>query len=348
MKITPNNNSVSFLAKLELAKFRHSSKLTILSKAKSSIAKLRIRCAKHGVFRQSTRQFLSVETPCPKCRAEARRVTTEDFISRAKRKHKNRFDYTSTIYVDGKTKVKIHCNKHGSFETLPHLHLRGKGGCVGCKTGKLSQEEFILKSKNIFPNRYNYSETIYSDTTKNVLIRCKKVGHGSFTQNAGNHLSGREGCSFCARSVTGRNPLITSSTRSSNRKSELISKRLSQEEFEKRVWKKHKNRYDLSQAVYKTQYDNVNIICKKHGLFTILPYNFWRGGNCPDCSKELTGKDHRIDPKLFLKKARETHKLRYDLSQVNYIKSTIKIKPICEQHGPFEVLPYNFLKGRMP
>ncbi len=318
----------------------------VLTKPTKVAERINIRCPKHGIFSQVFRSFITSEIPCAKCRADARRVTTDDFLVRAKKKHKIKFDYSNTLYVDGQTKVTIRCLKHGDFDILPHVHLRGAGGCKGCKTGKLSQKEFIDKSKKLFPRRYDYNATVFDGTTKEVTIICKKKGHGAFTQLAGNHLTGREGCHKCARLNAGRPEEQSSvSARTAQRGSELIARRISQKEFERRARKKHKNRYDLSEAVYETQSDPVRVICKSHGPFQIAPHNLWRGGNCPKCAKAEAGNAHRLNPIVFLERARLKHGNKYDLSQVKYTVAKAKIKPICKIHGPFTVLPANFLRG---
>lgn len=334
-----------FAEKLKEAISKHGNNFKALSNPKKAADIIRIRCNKHGEFKLTFRSFASVNMPCIKCRAEARRGTTEDFVKRSKKKHKNKYDYTDTLYLDGQTKVKINCPRHGDFYILPHAHLRGPGGCLGCKTGKLSQIEFIKRSKKLFPRKYDYSLTIFENTGELVTIICKKAGHGPFTQLAGNHLTGREGCEKCARENLGRTPTKSLSKRSINRSSTLKAKRLTQDEFERRARDKHKNRYDLSKAVYETQYDTVTVICKDHGPFLIAPHNLWRGGNCPLCAKTDSGNSRRLNPKVFLQRAIKKHKKNYDLSEVNYTTAKVKITPICKDHGKFEVLPANFLKG---
>lgn len=48
----------------------------------------------------------------------------------------------------------------------------------------------------------------------------------------------------------------------------------------------------------------------------------------------------------FLIKAKNRHGDQYDYSSVNYIGSKIKVTVICPQHGPFELLPGNHLRGQ--
>lgn len=56
-----------------------------------------------------------------------RRLTTEDFIARARGVHGDKYDYTKANYLDGETKVCIIDKTHGEFWISPHNHLKGQG-----------------------------------------------------------------------------------------------------------------------------------------------------------------------------------------------------------------------------
>ena len=61
------------------------------------------------------------------------KLTTEEFIAKAKAVHGNRYDYSQVKYVDSKTKVCIICKEHGEFWQQPGNHLRGIR-CPQCGT----------------------------------------------------------------------------------------------------------------------------------------------------------------------------------------------------------------------
>jgi hypothetical protein len=63
----------------------------------------------------------------------ARKITTEEFIKRARQAHGDKYDYSKVNYVKSTTKVCIICPKHGEFWQRPNDHLRGRG-CMNCKT----------------------------------------------------------------------------------------------------------------------------------------------------------------------------------------------------------------------
>ena len=62
----------------------------------------------------------------------SKRLTTKEFIEESKKIHKNKYDYSLTVYVNNKTKVKIICPEHGVFEQRVDLHKNGSG-CPKCK-----------------------------------------------------------------------------------------------------------------------------------------------------------------------------------------------------------------------
>lgn len=324
------------------ARERHPS-LKITGRATNLDSKLNIRCPEHGPFTQSLRQLRIATTPCPKCRNQAATLTTAEFVKRAKAKFGSRFDYSQTHYVNGQTRVTIRCPKHGPFQQFPHTHLRGGGGCSGCKVGRLSTDEFISRSKELFPGRYTYARTEFRTLAEPVTITCRK--HGDFAQLGSSHFASHEGCPRCQE--LNRNPLGKSSlsARSRSAGSELLKKRLTQTEFLKRSREVHGRRYSYTRANYRTQYDPVLVTCRMHGDFPVRPSNLWKGSGCPECARAEKGKSIRLSPKEFTARARMVHGQRYDLSQLNYTTAKSRVTPSCRTHGEWSVLPQNFLKG---
>ncbi len=53
----------------------------------------------------------------------AKRVTTADFIERAKAIYGDRYDYSQVEYVSAHAKVTITCPDHGPFQQVPASHL---------------------------------------------------------------------------------------------------------------------------------------------------------------------------------------------------------------------------------
>lgn len=127
----------------------------------------------------------------------SKRLTTEEFIRRAREIHGDKYDYSKAQYVNAKTKIAIICPSHGIFEQIPDKHLRG-AGCPMCKADKrrLTQEEFIKRASFTHNNFYDYSMVCYKDNESKTTIICPI--HGAFEQRPHNHLKG-QGCPLCAR-----------------------------------------------------------------------------------------------------------------------------------------------------
>ena len=54
-----------------------------------------------------------------------RKLTTQEFIDRARAVHSNSYGYAFSVYQSAHEKVMIHCPKHGNFEQTPNNHFDG-------------------------------------------------------------------------------------------------------------------------------------------------------------------------------------------------------------------------------
>ena len=91
-------------------------------------------CLKHGEF--STNMYAHIKgVECYKCYDEIRsdfgRSNTEEFVTKAKAIHGDKYDYSKTHYTKAHEKVIITCHKHGDFEQVAYYHLDGNG-CKVC------------------------------------------------------------------------------------------------------------------------------------------------------------------------------------------------------------------------
>lgn len=201
------------------------------------------------------------------------KLTQEEFVSRSKKIHKNKYDYSQVNYEDGRiNKVTIICKKHGKFLQIPSSHLQGRG-CRKCGMEVLtkSTEWFISKASKAHNNKYDYSQTNYKNNFTRVTIICKK--HGKFLQEPHHHLRGC-GCQKC--------------------NVEFITKSTSQ--FIKDAIRVHGNRYDYSQTNYKNNHSKVIIICNKHGRFLQTPnHHYLQGKGCPKCNKVVLADGTKCD-----------------------------------------------------
>lgn len=123
------------------------------------------------------------------------------FAEKAKKVHKDKYDYSLVNYTNNKIKVKIICPIHGVFEQTPNNHLRGQG-CPKCKglnladRQKLNTKRFIRKAEEIHNDKCDYSLVEYNGCYKKIKIICKY--HGLFEQMAYSHLAGH-GCPKCVK-----------------------------------------------------------------------------------------------------------------------------------------------------
>lgn len=110
-----------------------------------------IGCKIHGDFQQTAAEHLRGRG-CRKCSQEylgTVQPTTEEFITRAKAVHGEKYDYSQATYVNSYTRVKIICSKHDLFKQTPGNHLKGSG-CHTCSSSKGEMAiAKILKKHNI-------------------------------------------------------------------------------------------------------------------------------------------------------------------------------------------------------
>ena len=274
--------------------------------------KVTIICPSHGEFEQAPRTHLSGRG-CPDCAKQ--RMTTEEFIEKAKKVHGDKYDYSKVKYVNKDTKVTIICPTHGEFEQNPRSHLTGQG-CPACGgSRKVTTEEFIKKARKVHGDKYDYSKVDYVNNNTKVTIICPT--HGEFEQKPSGHLTGR-GCPYCSG-----------------------KKKLTTEEFIEKARKVHGDKYDYSKVNYVDSNTKVTIICPTHGEFEQIPYLHYSGGGCPSCSgnKKLTTEE-------FVERARIVHGDKYDYSKVKYVDSNTKVTIICPTHGEFEQTPFAHLLGQ--
>lgn len=131
---------------------------------------------------------------CPGCFGTPK-MTTEQFIARAKAVHGDQYDYSKVDYRGLQKKVCLVCPKHGEFWTSPDGHLQGHR-CPYCYWRiKLTTSQFIARSKAAHEDRYDYSKVDYQGLNKKVCIICRE--HGEFWTTPATHLNGH-GCPACS------------------------------------------------------------------------------------------------------------------------------------------------------
>ncbi len=242
------------------------------------------------------------------------KITTEEFIEKARAIHGDRYDYSLVEYVNALTKVKIICKIHGIFEQKCVIHHVGSGCLICAKTNKTT-EEFIEKAKLKHGDRYDYSLVNYVDTKTNIDVICKV--HGIYSQTSRSHLK-NGGCPKCGK----------------------YSKTTDYYVDELKV--KYGNQYDFSLVVYKGIKSKVKIICHKHGIFEKNPNDLLSGSACKKCYYESIS----LNRELFIEKAQAIHGNRYDYSKVEYHNNSTNITIICPDHGEYLQKPASHLNNK--
>ena len=237
-----------------------------------SKTKVCIICPEHGEFWQVPASHL-YGIGCRKCGSDAAKLKNklkkDDFISKAKEVHGDKYDYSKVEYINSHTKVCIICPKHGEFWQTPNAHLCGNG-CPVCRYEKTAVkmkapvEEFIDKANIVHNGKYDYSKVKYVNSKTKVCIICPV--HGAFWQTPSSHLQG-SGCRKCANDKLSNERIMTT------------------EEWVEKAKKVHGDRYDYSKVEYTGYYNKVTIICKKHGEFQQIAYDHLQGKGCPKCRR---------------------------------------------------------------
>ena len=189
-----------------------------------------------------------------------KKMTREEFISKAVKVHGNKYDYSKIEYVNSTTKIEITCKEHGSCWQKPSGHLIGYG-CSKCYgNAKKTTSQFVKEAKEVHGDKYNYDKAEYKNALGKVIVICPE--HGEFEQEAKSHLKGA-GCKHC------RN-----------------TREYSNEKFIELSNNYYNNLYDYSKTEYKGSHEKIIATCKKHGDFEVLAYQHLQGAGCQKCSSE--------------------------------------------------------------
>lgn len=251
-----------------------------------------------------------------------KKLTTEEWITKAKQIHGNKYDYSKVNYVNARTKIKIICPEHGEFLQLANGHLQGYG-CKECGLASKTKtlQKFIKEANIAHSNKYKYTKTNYINAISKVIITCPI--HGEFLQTPHHHIEGG-GCPDCA--VKAR----TSST----------------ETFIKHAINIHGiDSYNYSLVKYTLAHVPVEIVCKVHGKFKQSPNSHLNGRGCPKCGELQRAETKRRTTEQFVEEAKRVHGNTFDYSITKYTNIDDILTIICKEHGDFKQIAYNHLKG---
>lgn len=245
-----------------------------------------------------------------------KKLTTEEFVEKAKRVHGNKYDYSVSVYTGTFNLIDIICKEHGVFKQKPNNHLNGQG-CKLCgisrNKDKQKNAKFIENSQQIHGNKYDYSLVEYINNRTKIKLFCNDCKN-IIEQTPTNNL--KHGCPYCTLRI------------------------LTLKKFIQKANKFHNNKYDYSKVNYKNTRTKITIICPVHGEFKQRVDHHLICG-CPKCSKKYNYTNYE-----FINLANEIHNNLYDYSKTNYINAKTKIKIICRKHGEFVQTPSSHLSGK--
>jgi len=200
------------------------------------------------------------------------KITKEEFIRRAIKKHGYKYDYSKVEYVNNSTPIRIICPEHKEFKQTPgnHINKSNPQGCPICgnESSSLKQrnttEQFIKIANEKHNFKYDYSKVDYKNYNTNIIIKCPT--HKEFEQTPGGHLNGC-GCPKCSDEIRNEN------------------RRKTTEQFIEEANKIFNFKYDYSGVAYVGAHDPVSIKCVEHGIFMKSPTNHLNNEQgCPKCA----------------------------------------------------------------
>ena len=206
----------------------------------------------------------------------------EKFLERAIIKFGNKFDYSSFIYINAKTKGIIICPKHGEFLKTPEKHIsKDSNGCNECyydkcrntkrekyeSTPRITKEKLLERVTTQFGNKFLYNLDNYNGiVSNNIEITCPE--HGKFYMTPRAHLLSISGCNKCSYIIIKK------------------SKTKSYEDVIKIVKNIHGNKYIYpieNKDIYINQKTKIKIICPEHGEFIKTINKHQAGQGCFRC-----------------------------------------------------------------
>ena len=169
--------------------------------------KITLTCPTHGDFEARPDNLLS-GYGCPKCGDEVRKnkllSNTDEFVSKAKAIHGDKYTYENVVYKSWNDKVSVTCPIHGDFLITPNHHLCGEG-CKKCGVEKRAKSRSLginilqEKSNLVHNGKYRVVSPTYINAKCDIEFECPI--HGKFTQSPDSHLAGH-GCPKCGNQIS--------------------------------------------------------------------------------------------------------------------------------------------------
>ena len=289
-------------------------------------------------------------------------MTSDDFISKSKEIWGDKYDYSLVEYVNMKTKVKI-IYKDWIFIQKAEDHLLGKM----CEL-RWDTDRFVFESKKIHGDIYDYSKVVFKNMNTKVILLKNGV---EYLQRPDKHLNGRRpervrrlrsNSKFIedARSVwgykydyslvdyKGSNIEVLIKYDGEVYKQKPVLHLLgyncerdtikNQDDFLRKCYERHGNKYDYSLVEYTGIQNKVKIIFNNMMYEQKAGAHIYSSGLVERVILKKTIETFKIE-------ANEIHNNRYDYSKVDYINNQTKVIIVCKIHGDFYQIPSSHLSG---
>ena len=271
-----------------------------------------------------------------KKRKKKKSMSNEGYKELCVQKHGDTYILDDVEYVSMKKYVYPTCRKHGRFKICSYdfAHLRG---CPHCGRENRKRTPFKRKRMNMSFDEFkaiaeplhNYKYKYIRDSFINLKEKMKMICpiHGEFEQPPYSHLNGH-GCDECG----------------------IIKRSLAQtttnEEYIDKCTKVHNGYYIYTQTKYTGCYNDVDVICPKHGLFTVPAYSHLQGHGCRKCANESNAIRLLKPLEEFIDDAKKVHPNEdIDYSKVKYCGAKIPVEIICPNGHHYFQSPNKHLSG---
>jgi len=252
-----------------------------------------------------------------------KKLTTSEWINKAKAVHGERFDYSKVTYVNAKTKVIIRCliPDHGEWLCNPSNHITHGRGCPRCGgSNKKTTNEFIEDARALHGDVYTYENCSYVNSHTNVSIKCSH--HGAFEQSPTAHLSG-QGCPTCGQEI------ITNKARMPT--TDVLGLLNKQSSLGGDVI--------FDEGAYWSMNDKMVITCSIHGkqIPRIVTSMLTSKHPCLKCSEPL--RNNGITELQFQAKLDNKFNSKYEIELFDYIGKETRVNLNCSinGHGGFSI-----------
>ena len=256
------------------------------------------------------------------------KLTTEEFIAKAKAVHGDRYDYSKVEYVNASTKVCIICKKHGEFWQRPSHHTDGRG-CSKCASDANAANMRLWTKEKCREVALKYTEM------KAFRTESKDAYNAAMKHKWLKEYTWLTYKLYLSKPKTQRQPYT-------------------QEEIIERLRSIFGERYSYEKVEYKAMKVPITLVCHEkdaegieHGEFSMRPDNIFSGKQgCPKCYDDRRSRLQHKPVQVFIEEAKKVHGGLYEYHKVEYVNTKSKVCIVCKIHGDFWQTPSNHLKGK--